>query len=494
VSQATSLLEARGVSKSFGPNQVLRDVSFDVAAGEVHVLAGENGAGKSTLLKILTGDLAADAGTLRGGARVAMVHQELSLIGPLTVAENLFLAREPRTRLGTVDDARQRREARALLAELDLDLDVDEPVEELPLSTQQLVEIAKALATGSTVLLLDEPTSALPEPEALRLFERIDSLRRHGVGIVYVSHRMEEIYQVADRITVLRDGALVGTAPVAELPPAALVEWMIGRPPSHERRPSASPGDVVLRVDHLTVTSPRAAAGARVVVDDLSFAVRAGEIVGLAGLRGSGASDVLHALFGDRAGHTSGAVEVRGRRVELRDPRHALARRFVLLTSDRKQKGLVPYMGSIDNATLATLPRFSPRGVVHRGEEVKAAGGVFRQLNLRAPSLAAPVRLLSGGNQQKVVLARCLLSDPDVLLLDEPTRGVDIGAKEEIYELLGQLARKGLAILLITSELPELLRLSDRILVLHRGRLTAELERAAATQQRVLEAALGASA
>jgi ABC-type sugar transport system ATPase subunit len=491
---STTLLEARGVCKAFGPNRVLRDVSFDVVAGEVHVLAGENGAGKSTLLRILTGALSADAGSFRGGARVAMVHQELSLIGPLTVAENLFLAHEPRTRLGTVDMARQRRDARALLAELDLELDVDQPVEQLPLSTQQLVEIAKALATGSTVLLLDEPTSALAEPEAVRLFDRIDALRRHGKGIVYVSHRMEEIYRVADRITVLRDGALVGTAAVAELPPAALVEWMIGRPPSHERRASAPLGDVALRVDNLTVASPRALSGARPVVDRLSFTVRAGEIVGLAGLRGSGASDVLHALFGDRPGLTTGAVELRGQATSLRDPRHALRRHVVLLTSDRKRMGLVPYMSSIDNATLATLPRFSPRGVVRRGDEVAAASTCFRQLNLRAPSLVAPVRFLSGGNQQKVVFAKCLLAEPHVLLLDEPTRGVDVGAKEEIYTLLGQLAGKGHAILLITSELPELLLLSDRILVLHRGRLTAELDRAAATQQRVIEAALGAAA
>jgi ABC-type sugar transport system ATPase subunit len=488
------LLDARGVSKAFGPNQVLRDVSFDVMAGEVHVLAGENGAGKSTLLRILTGALAADAGTIRGGERVAMVHQELSLIGPLTVAENLFLSRERRTRLGTLDAARQRRDARALLAELDLDIDVDEPVELLPLSTRQLVEIAKALATGSSVLLLDEPTSALAEPEAVRLFERIDSLRRHGRGIVYVSHRMEEIYRVADRITVLRDGALVGTTAASALPPASLVEWMIGRPPTAVTSAAAAPGDVVLRVERLTVTSSRAVSGARDAVDDLSFSVRAGEIVGLAGLRGSGASDVLHALFGDRAGRTSGLVELRGQRVELRDPRHAIGDGFVLLTNDRKRKGLVPDMGSIDNATLATLPRFSPRGVVRRGEEVAAAGATFRQLHLRAPSLAAPVRLLSGGNQQKVVLAKCLLSAPDVLLLDEPTRGVDIGSKEEIYALLAQLAGRGLAILLITSELPELLRLSDRILVMHRGRLTAELARADATQQKVLEAALGAAA
>ena len=494
MSAGACLLEARGVSKAFGPNQVLRDVSFDVMAGEVHVLAGENGAGKSTLLRILTGTLGADAGTIHGRDRVAMVHQELSLIGPLTVAENLFLSRERRTRLGTLDAARQRRDARALLAELDLDLDVDEPVELLPLSTRQLVEIAKAMATGSSVLLLDEPTSALAEPEAVRLFERIDSLRRHGKGIVYVSHRMEEIYRVADRITVLRDGALVGTAAAGALPPAALVEWMIGRPPTAATAGAAAPGDVVLRVERLSVTSARAASGARDAVDGLSFAVRAREIVGLAGLRGSGASDVLHALFGDRAGRTSGTALLRGKRVELRDPRHAIGCGFVLLTNDRKRKGLVPDMGSVENATLPTLPRFSPHGIVRRGDEVAAARACFRQLNLRAPSLAAPVRLLSGGNQQKVVLAKCLLSEPDVLLLDEPTRGVDIGSKEEIYALLAQLARRGLAILLITSELPELLRLSDRILVLHRGRLTAELERADATQQKVLEAALGAAA
>jgi ribose transport system ATP-binding protein len=488
------LLEARGISKAFGPNQVLRDVSFDVRAGEVHALAGENGAGKSTLLNILSGVLTADAGELAGEARVATVHQELSLIGPLTVAENLLLGREPRTRFGTLDAGRLRRDARAFLAELDLELDVDQPVEDLPLSTQQLVEIAKALATGSNVILMDEPTSALAEPEAVRLFERIDGLRRHGKGIVYVSHRMEEIYRVADRITVLRDGRLVGTEVRTALPPARLVEWMIGRPPSSEAQVSAAGEDVVLRVDQLSVERATLTLGTRRAVDDLSFTVHAGEIVGLAGLRGSGASDVLHALFGDRAGRSSGRVELLGHQIDVRHPRDAIRQGLVLLTNDRKRKGLIFDMGSVDNATLATLPRFSPQGVVRRREELATTGKSFRQLNLRTPGVTAPVRLLSGGNQQKVVLAKCLLAEPKVMLLDEPTRGVDIGAKEEIYALLGALARKGLAILLITSELPELLRLSDRILVLHRGRLTAELTRAEATQTKVLEAALGAAA
>ncbi|HYU17061.1 MAG TPA: sugar ABC transporter ATP-binding protein, partial [Candidatus Acidoferrum sp.] len=326
------------------------------------------------------------------------------------------------------------------------------------------------------------------------LFDRIDALRRSGKGIVYVSHRMEEIYRVADRITVLRDGTLVGTESAAALPPAALVEWMIGRAPSSHAHVSAAGEDVVLRVEGLTVERATSASGARRAVDGVSFTLHRGEIVGLAGLRGSGASDVLHALFGDRAGRASGRIELRGQRIDLKGPRDAIRHRMVLLTNDRKRKGLMFDMGSVDNATLATLPRFSPHGVIRGREEMAAAQRTFRQLNLRAPGLAAPVRLLSGGNQQKVVLARWLLAEPDVLLLDEPTRGVDIGAKEEIYVLLAGLASQGLAILLITSELPELLRLSDRILVLHRGRLTAELGRAEATHERVLEAALGGAA
>ncbi len=518
------LLEARNVSKSFGPNRVLREVSFDVLPGEVHILAGENGAGKSTLLSILSGIHTEYEGEVRVGgavqrfehpkdavrAGVATVHQELSLIGPLSVTDNLFLGRE-RTTFGVIDARRQAREARALLKELDLDLgdaSPDDPVEQLPISTQQLVEIAKALAAKANVLLLDEPTSALREPEAVRLFERIEALKRQGKGIVYVSHKMDEIYRLADRITVLRDGALVGTRPASELPASKLVSWMIGRDLPSGEHASATGKDVVLEVQHLTVHSAeRTGAEMRPDVDGVSFEVRAGEILGLAGLRGSGVSDVLHALFGDRAGRTLGTVRLRSPRKSaagkdageqridlsraLKSPAEAISRRIMLLTNDRKGKGLVLDMNAIENASLANLTHYSPRGIVREKLEGDATSRVFSQLGLRGRA-SAPVRLLSGGNQQKVVLAKCLLTEPDVLLLDEPTRGVDVGAKAEIYALLGEWARQGMAIVLVTSELPELLRLSDRIVVLHRGQRTAEFNRAEATQEKVLHAAFGA--
>jgi len=524
------LLDASHISKSFGPNPVLRDVSFDVRPGEVHILAGENGAGKSTLLNILSGIHTTYEGELRVGgvvrrflhpkdavrAGVATVHQELSLIGPLSLIDNLFLGREYTGRFGIIDTRRQAREARALLRELDLDmgaLNEEDPVERLPISTQQLVEIAKALAAKANVILMDEPTSALREPEALRLFDRIEALKRQGKGIVYVSHKMDEIYRLADRITVLRDGALVGTKPASELPARKLVEWMIGRDLPSREHTSALSGDVVLAIEHLSVRSAELPdADGRPDVDDVSFEVRAGEILGLAGLRGSGVSDVLHALFGDRAGRVSGNVLLRGRpevpdvkgrgrkteeRIDLsRDlasPDEAIDRRIMLLTNDRKGKGLVLDMGSKENASLASLPRFSPYGILRDRLETSATARVFGQLGVKG-QVDAPVRLLSGGNQQKVVLAKCLLTEPEVMLLDEPTRGVDVGAKAEIYALLGEWARQGMAIVLVTSELPELLRLSDRILVLHRGQCTAEFSRAEATQEKVLHAAFGGSA
>ncbi|WP_394831055.1 sugar ABC transporter ATP-binding protein [Pendulispora rubella] len=511
------LLEAKHVSKSFGPNAVLRDVSFDVLPGEVHILAGENGAGKSTLLNILSGIHTQYEGELRVGgvlqrfqapkdavrAGVATVHQELSLIGPLSLTDNLFLGREHTNAFGIIDARRQAREARALLRELDLDLgelNEDDPVERLPISTQQLVEIAKALAAKAHVLLLDEPTSALREPEAERLFERIEALKRQGKGIVYVSHKMDEIYRLADRITVLRDGALVGTKPAADLPAHKLVEWMIGRDLPSGAHASAAGHDVALKVEHLTVNGIDTNSSGRPEVDDVSFEVRAGEILGLAGLRGSGVSDVLHALFGDRAGRAMGTVHLRSRdgttsRIDiaraLPSPTEAIARRIMLLTNDRKGKGLVLDMDSKENASLASLPRYSPQGIVRDRLETEATRRVFGQLGVRGQT-AAPVRLLSGGNQQKVVLAKCLLTEPEVLLLDEPTRGVDVGAKAEIYGLLAEWARQGMAIVLVTSELPELLRLSDRIVVLHRGQRTAEFSRTEATQEKVLHAAFGA--
>ena len=504
----TPIVSMRGIRKSFGPVEVLHGVDFDVRAGEVHVVAGENGAGKSTLVKILSGVHADFSGELRVGDRprrfsrpadavragIATIHQELSLVPTMSVADNLFLGRETAGRLGRVDFGRQAAEAARILADAGLDCAPGQLVGDLPLSARQMLEIARALARDAGVIVFDEPTSALTEREAESLFSRIAALRQQGRGIVYITHRMEEIYRLADRITVLRDGSLVGTATPDALPPPVLVRWMVGRDMGPVPGPAeAGRCDVALEVRDLGVAHPSIAS--RRVVDGLSFTVRRGEIVGLAGLQGSGASEALGAIFGAMGRRAAGTVRVDGRPFPMRGPREAIARGVVLLTNDRKTLGLAAALSVTHNVSLASLPRFTARGGwVRRGAERAAVGGVTRELRLRAPSLDAPVGTLSGGNQQKAYLARCLLAGPRVLLLDEPTRGIDVGAKADIYELMRAWVARGIAIVLITSEMDELLTLADRVLVMHRGRLAAEIPRETATKDAVLAAAMGHAA
>ena len=499
------IVDMRGISKSFGPVEVLHAVDFEVRPGEVHVLAGENGAGKSTLIKILSGVYGDFSGELRVNGReerfahpmeavragIATIHQELSLVGSMSIADNLFLGREASERFGWVDFARQEAEATRILAEMGLELSPRQTVGELPISGQQLLEIARALAREAGALILDEPTSALNESEVGTLFERIGELRCKGRGIVYITHKMEEIYQLADRITVLRDGHLVGTARASDLPPAELVRWMVGREVAVEagerREPSRRPA---LEVEGLRVAHPEIRG--RRVVDEVSFDLRRGEVLGLAGLQGSGTSDVLHALFGALGRRVRARVRLGGEPFAIRDPRRSVERGLVLLTSDRKSSGLAPELGVLESASLSSLPRFSNRlGWVRRRQESEAVRSLTGEFRLSAPSLEAPVRTLSGGNQQKVCLARCLLTEPRVLLLDEPTRGVDVGAKADIYELMRGWVGRGISILLITSEMDELVALSDRILVMHRGRIAAELARGEASKDRILAAAMG---
>jgi ABC-type sugar transport system ATPase subunit len=495
------VLQMREIRKAFAGVQAVRGVDFEVRAGEILGLVGENGAGKSTLMHILSGALAPDSGEIiwRGrpvrfaspqsalAAGVAMIHQELSLVPSLPVAANIFLGHEPGPAGRFLSLGEANRRAERLLHDLDTPVDVTRNVEEYNLAVQQMIEVAKALSHEASLLIMDEPTSALSDAETERLFAVIRSLRDRGVAVIYITHKLEEIYALCDRITVLRDGEKIGTAAAGDLPREQMIQWMVGRkieqlfPERH-----AQPGEEVLRVEGLSLTGE----GGRRLVEGVSLALHAGEIAGLAGLRGSGASEVLGSLFGQYGRRPRGEVYLRGRRLRPDSPARALRAGISLLTNDRKATGLVLPMSILHNLTMAALPRLTPGGIVRRSREVAAARPVAESMHLRAPSLDAEVNALSGGNQQKVALGKWLLTEPQVLLLDEPTRGIDVGAKAEIYDLMNQLTAAGKGILLITSELPELLAMSDRILVLHRGKVTAELSREEATQERVMSAAV----
>ncbi len=497
------LLLMRDVRKSFDGVEVLHGVSLEVRAGEIHALVGENGAGKSTLMKILAGVYTEYEGAVEIAGRpvrfgsprdaelggVAIIHQELALVPWLSVAENMFLGREPMTRWQTVDYARMRADAERFLAALAPGIDVGRPVAEYGVSIQQLIEIGKALSRDARILILDEPTSALSESEAERLFVILRGLRDQGTALIYISHKMDEIYRIADRITVLRDGSFIGCKPAGDLPRDEMIRWMVGRRidqlfPKH----AAVPGRELLRVERLTLRDDRTH---KPLVDDASLTLRAGEVVGLGGLLGSGASELLGCIFGAYGRRPTGACWLEGRPFAPASPREAIEAGIAMVTNDRKASGIVPAMSVLHNMTLAALARATRRGLISGGVERGLAGPMSRELSLKAPSLTAPITSLSGGNQQKVILAKWLLTQPRLLLLDEPTRGIDVGAKADIYELMNRWTAAGMGILLITSELPELLAMSDRILVMARGRITAELTREEATQERVMAAAVG---
>jgi ribose transport system ATP-binding protein len=498
----TVLVQLSAVGKRFAGHAVLREVDFDLLSGEVHILAGENGAGKSTLIKILGGVHSADEGTVAIDGRehrfrsvqdaaragVAVIHQELSLAPALSIVDNLFLGRERTGTLGIVQSSEQRRMAREWLARVGLDLDPRRSVGSLPVAARQLVEIAKALSQEARIIAMDEPTSSLARPDVERLFALIDELRLSGVGIIYISHRMEEIYRLADRITVLRDGRKIVTARAGDLDRAALVKAMVGRTLDEQiRREPAPLGEELLRVASVTT---RRVTG--VSLDGVALQLRAGEVLGVAGLAGSGAGELLHALFGDGRAQLSG-LQIGGRPARITSPRQAMAHGLALLTSDRKRTGLCLSLSIAENTTLASLPRLSPGGLRRRGLEAASARRGIEALRIRCRSAAQEVGKLSGGNQQKVALAKWIETEPTVLMLDEPTRGIDVGAKQEIYEMMGRWTAEGKGILLVSSELPELLGLSDRLIVLHRGRLVAEFTREEATPEGVIAAAFGGS-
>jgi len=502
-SDSLPLVRLRNITKRFENVTVLEDVSLNIRAGEVLVLAGENGAGKSTLIKILGGVHTDFEGIIEIDGRVvtpkspleandlgvSVIFQELSLVPSMTVVDNIFLGR-PITRGGFIDEAAQQKQARQLLARLGIDIDVTQRVEDLPIATQQLAEIAKALARNARVIVMDEPTSSLNSPEVQHLFSLISDLKAQGCGIVYITHKMEEIERIADRITVLRDGCLVGTALASELPPAKLVHWMVGREMGEQfQRIARTAGKERLRLENFCAgwrSETR-----RWTVENISLTLRAGEILGVAGVQGSGNSELFQSLFGGIAGPVKGQVLVDDLPFRICSPRHSIEQGMALLTNDRKATGLVLSLSIIANTTMADLPRLSPGGWRHPERERIAAQKQGEALSLKAATLDMETGALSGGNQQKVALAKWLQTEPRVLLLDEPTRGIDVGAKFEIYQLLDKLTAQGIAILLITSELPELLSLSDRILVMHRGRMTAEFTHQEATAEKILEAAMG---
>ncbi len=489
------MLSVRELTKTFGGLPALQDVTVEFRPGEVHALMGENGAGKSTLMKILAGLQPADGGAiaLRGktvrfaspqdalAQGIAMVHQELMPIPDLDVAENLLLGLEPINALGWVDRAELHREAAEWLRKLDCGLDTRQPMRRLSVAQGQVVEIAKALARQTDVLLLDEPTAALSDHEVTALFKAIDVLRRRGVAIVYTTHKMDEVFRLADRVTVLRDGRLVRTAAAAELTPDALITHMVGRELAQVFPPVVGePGDVVLEVAGLT-REP--------AYRNISFTLRRGEVLGLAGLMGAGRTEIAEALFGLRPAHT-GEIRLHGRPVRITSPRDALAAGIGMVTEDRKGLGILPAMSVRSNLTLAALDRFAGLAGLDAAHEARTADEQIRAFAIKTSGREQPISQLSGGNQQKVLLARTLLTSPDLVILDEPTRGIDIGAKAEIYALIGRLAAQGKAVLLISSELPEVLSLTHRLLVLRQGELTAELDPRRATQEEILRYAI----
>jgi rhamnose transport system ATP-binding protein len=491
------LLRAANISKSFAGVHALKHVSFDLRPGEVHALVGENGAGKSTLIKVITGAVRADEGTLEIGGLVvtdndpvrswklgvAAIYQQPALFPDLTVAENIALGLEPRGAWRPVRWGERRRRTRELLGRVGAAIDPDATVSTLTMPEQQLVEIARTLGADARALIMDEPTASLSDREVARLQVIIRDLRGRGVGIVYISHRLEEVSQVADRVTVLRDGCVVGTRPMAEVSRDELIRLMVGREITavFPKRP-VPVGDVVLE---LSAVGCRESGVRRV-----SFAVRAGEIFGLAGLVGAGRTELARVLFGLTPAD-SGTIRLRNKPVKVRSPAQAVALGIAYVPEDRRRHGVILDLPVASNTTLAILKKVGSLGWLRFGRERAVADSFVRRLGVRTPSLDAPVGELSGGNQQKVAVARWLATDPAVLILDEPTQGVDVGAKAEIHRLMVELAERGLAILMISSELPEVLGMSDRIAVMHAGTVVGILDRADATQEKVLALALG---
>ena len=490
------ILRMQGIRKTFPGVVALDNVNLDVRSGTVHSLMGENGAGKSTLMKCLIGMYTPDEGTVelagdivrfkdtKDGLEhgISMIHQELSPVPEMMVAENIWLGREPRGRLGLLSPAAMFRKTRELFDEWKIDIDPRARMKDLTVSKQQMVEIAKAISYDAKIIIMDEPTSAIPEREVAHLHGMIKRLTDFGVAIIYITHKMDEVFKISDDITVFRDGKHVGSYPAKELDRDKLIKLMVGREltdlfPKEE----AEIGEVVLSVQGLN-------RGA--VVKDVSFELHRGEILGLAGLMGAGRTEVLETIFGIEKAD-SGEVVLNGKALRIKQPSDAIRAGMALLTEDRKLNGIMGVLSVRDNITAAALPRYSPRGVLHVGEMRKDSEDQREKLRIKTPSLSQLIKNLSGGNQQKALISRWLLTVPDVLMIDEPTRGIDVGAKSEIHRLMSMLAQEGKAIIMVSSELPEVLGMSDRILVMHEGRISGELSREEANQESVMHLATG---
>lgn len=492
------LLSIKHVSKSFPGVKALDDVSFDVYAGEVHVLMGENGAGKSTLMKILSGAYQPDQGSIEIAGQsvniqspihsqrlgISMIYQELTVLDNLDVGRNIMLGQEPRAALGQINWRQLYKQAAHVLKDLELDLDARTPLDRLNIAQHQMVEIARAVQHNPRLIIMDEPTSSLGKHEEEVLFALIARLKARQVGIIYISHRMDEVFRLADRITVLRDGKHIHTNSVAVLSKDKLIEMMVGRKVEQVKKQGYQKQKVVLEVKHVSLTKR---------LEDIHFCLYQGEVLGIAGLVGAGQTQLAQLLFGMTQAD-QGEVRLEGQRLQLKTPQDAIKHKIAYVPEDRKQLGLVLMMSLQNNMSLAALEQHSRLGFLNFHHLRQHANAWIDKLQIKTSSLKKSVEELSGGNQQKVVLAKWLSLNPKVLILNEPTRGIDVGAKTEVHKLIGEIASQGVAVIMISSELPEILTISDRILVMHQGRITAELEASQATEQRILTYAFGEAA
>jgi ribose transport system ATP-binding protein len=501
---ATEAVVMRGITKRFPGVVALADVTLEVRRGELHAICGENGAGKSTLMKILSGVYQPDQGVLEIGGRpvrfaatrdaeragIAIIHQELALVEDLSVAANVFLGREKRTPLGLLDDRAMQDECGRLLAALECQVSPAARTGSLRVGDQQLVEIAKALSLEASIVVMDEPTSALTESESARLERTIRRLLAGGTTILYISHKMDEVFRLADRITVLRDGRHVRTVDRDDTNPREITGLMVGRElADHAVHHARRHGPTVLEVRDLTLPWPEHPRGYR--LSSVSFDLHAGEILGVAGLMGAGRTELLETIFGAGEPTWTGEILLKGKPVRFRHPREACDARIAMVTEDRKRLGLFPDLDVAGNVSLCSLRDALRAGLLSRQREEELVAAPIRDTGVKTPGPHAAITGLSGGNQQKCIIGRWLLTKPAILLLDDPTRGIDVGAKAELYALIDRLCRDGLGVILTSSELPELLTLADRIIVLAEGRLTAEFPRADATEQKIMEAATG---